>query len=383
MEAIGAIAITVFTIVIIACSALLPIIIMAGVGFLIYKRIKSGQGVMIQTNIPGVAEAIASAAGGTAVAIGGAVQQSGPRQLKRVTCRTCGASKLTPPKTAYLYCDYCGTLTDWDFRMACEKSGSAQPGPKYEQLNAQLAPKLGEALASGDRENYLDLQKQLFDAHMTACPASYSPRLGDPEYRQQLLIYTALCYSTAAFDADTKQKENAMQMAMGGLQWTGGIGTQRQVEPTGFRRLIDTFKAHNARFLDINRVHLLMHPDHPPEELLTSIGGSAFIQGWLPYLDQNQQNELIAEFGLSGEYVSAEPPKGAERPCQGCQTTLTVLEGAKRSVCEACGHTNDWTQAQIPCTSCGVQIMVPPGQTRFTCPSCGADMRLDGAAPTV
>lgn len=381
MEAAAGIGITIFTILIIACSALLPIIIMALTFFLIYKRIKSGGGVVIQSSIPGVAEAIADAAGATAVTVGGVAQQSGPRQLKRVTCRTCGASKLTPPKTAYMYCDYCGTLADWDFRIACEQGGSAQPGPKYEQLNRQLAPKLGEALASGDRETYLNLQKQLFDAHMTACPASYSPRLGDPEYRSQLLDYTALCYSTAAFDPECKQLENGMQMAMGGLQWTGGMGSQRLVEPTSFRRLIDAFKAHNARFLDLSRVHLEMHPDHPPEEMLTQIGASAFIQGWLPYLNQQQQDELIAEFGLSGEYVSAEPPQGTERPCQGCGTTLTVPQGARRTVCESCGHTNDWTRAQIPCTNCGTPILVPPGQTRFSCPSCGADMRLDGATP--
>ena len=41
--------------------------------------------------------------------------------VKRVNCRKCGAPKLLPSATAYLYCDFCGTLMDYDFRLANAK----------------------------------------------------------------------------------------------------------------------------------------------------------------------------------------------------------------------------------------------------------------------
>ena len=38
--------------------------------------------------------------------------QGGAKQIKKVRCRNCGASKVQPPKTAFLYCDFCGALMD-------------------------------------------------------------------------------------------------------------------------------------------------------------------------------------------------------------------------------------------------------------------------------
>src|SRR5437868_3347779 len=38
--------------------------------------------------------------------------------VKRVNCSQCGAPKTLPSATAYLYCDYCGALMDYDFRIA-------------------------------------------------------------------------------------------------------------------------------------------------------------------------------------------------------------------------------------------------------------------------
>ena len=38
--------------------------------------------------------------------------------VKQVDCPRCGALKQLPSKTAYLYCDHCGSLIDYDFRLA-------------------------------------------------------------------------------------------------------------------------------------------------------------------------------------------------------------------------------------------------------------------------
>jgi hypothetical protein len=35
--------------------------------------------------------------------------------VKKVDCSRCGAPKRLPSKTAYLYCDHCGSLIDYDF----------------------------------------------------------------------------------------------------------------------------------------------------------------------------------------------------------------------------------------------------------------------------
>src|SRR5580700_3522006 len=52
-----------------------------------------------------------------------------PGFVKRCTCVVCGAPKKLPTVTAYVYCDYCASLIDYDLRRACE--GDTAPEPAY------------------------------------------------------------------------------------------------------------------------------------------------------------------------------------------------------------------------------------------------------------
>ena len=52
-----------------------------------------------------------------------------PGFVKRCTCVVCGAPKKLPTVTAYVYCDYCASLVDFDLRRAGE--GDTAPGPQY------------------------------------------------------------------------------------------------------------------------------------------------------------------------------------------------------------------------------------------------------------
>jgi LSD1 subclass zinc finger protein len=364
--------ITLITVVASLCGALLSIAIpLAVVGFIIY-RIRSGGAVVIQSSIPGVAEAIAGAVT--------PAQQASDKRMKRVTCRTCGASKLQPPKTAYMYCDYCGTLVDWDFKIACQTAGSAKPGPEYERLSAAEAPVQEQARVAGDKKTYGKSLYKVFGAHMEHCPASYSPRIGDPQYREALLRFTVRSYLAAAFDPDARGREVAMTQAMKGMKWLPGFGTTR-AEPQSFRAMVDTYKAYTQRFLDLCAPFMDTHPDGITHEMSFSMSASTFVQGWLPYLDKTQQDAIIDELGLGGEYVDLKPVETTSRHCGGCGTELKVVEGAKKMVCESCGRMNDVGRPEISCTSCGGPLSLPVGKDRFSCPSCQAELRVDGVAP--
>ena len=367
-ESILVLLITLMSFVVAICATVLPIALVIGI---IVWRIKSGRGVVIQTNIPGVAEAIAGA-------VQPAQQKGGAMQMKKVNCRSCGAAKLTPPKTAYLYCDYCGALTDWDFKIACQST--AKPGPEYERLQAQEGPAQARAKAERNEDAYRESLTRVFDGHMTHCPASYSPRLGDPDYRAALLDFTVNTYLAAAFDPDAQEAEAAMARAVQQLQWIPGFGTTR-AESKSFHHLVETFKAHNQRFIELCRPFAARHPDQPSEEMMLSISSSAFVQGWMPYLDQAEQQWVIAELGLAGEYIPLQPVETVQRHCGGCGSELAVVQGAKRVVCESCGRMNDMQRPELQCTGCGGALSLPHGKDRFSCPSCGSELRIDGIAP--
>ena len=294
--------------------------------------------------------------------------------VKRTTCRACGGPKVTRPKTGYVYCDYCATLTDWDFEVAMSTPGSAPPGPQYEMLAAQLKPEMDAALAARDRPRYYRAQYTLYALYVQLCPASVSPRVGDPTYRAAFVDYTAKTTTEQDFDGEHAARTAAMNQAVKGLAWTMGGGAM-QVLPATFWPMWDTVVAKIQASLDINeRTGLLaLHPDGAPSELLRRMGLSAMVQGWLPYLGKADSERLLAVSGMKGEYVAVTPPPTTLSRCGGCGGELHVVQGAKRALCEACGRVND-QGGSIACPTCGGHVPLGAGNVT-ACPFCRADLR--------
>src|SRR5271165_4026944 len=58
--------------------------------------------------------------------------------VKKVDCPRCGAPKRLPSKTAYLYCDHCGSLVDYDFRLANLGTNAGYTNTVYRQIVAPV-----------------------------------------------------------------------------------------------------------------------------------------------------------------------------------------------------------------------------------------------------
>ena len=300
-----------------------------------------------------------------------------PPQIKKCVCRSCGASKAQQAKTAFIYCDYCGALVDWDFRIAITTAGSARPGPEYQRLEAEVAPLLAYALAQGDRHSYRATLLRLINQHMDSCRASYSPRLGDPAYRAAQLEFQVNSILETDFDPPTRALKANMEQAITGLQRYPRPGQPMGVEPQSFRRMFAACMAHHARFMDVVRPFIPQHPDRPSFELISAIQTSIFAQAWLRHLEKHDQDWLIAQLRLEGEYIPYQPVATNERHCGGCGASLAVVQGAYRVVCELCGYTNDVQRPELACTSCTAPLSIPLGVARFPCPHCRVDLRVD------
>ena len=77
--------------------------------------------------------------------------------VKQVTCPACGAPKRLPSKTAYLYCDHCGALVDYDFRLANSGTNAGLTNTAFHQLIAPVQGDLDRARATGDAGRYREL----------------------------------------------------------------------------------------------------------------------------------------------------------------------------------------------------------------------------------
>ena len=80
--------------------------------------------------------------------------------IKRVSCSRCGAPKSLPSATAYLYCDYCGALIDYDFRIANADTNAGLTNTVFHRLMAGVQGQMMQARARGDRDACRQLYRQ-------------------------------------------------------------------------------------------------------------------------------------------------------------------------------------------------------------------------------
>lgn len=298
--------------------------------------------------------------------------ENSPADLRYLAsrCPACGTPKTRASATAYVYCDACGALADYDFRKACEQP-MQMPGPVYRSLQERMAPKLAKALAAGDQDAYRKMQLQLFDAWVTACPNSVPVRVGDAEYRRAYVAHLAEAAMFAAFDAEAIRLGEAMNVAIAGLKWTAGA-RGAQVEAASFEKMYQTVHASLSYLIsDAVLSQLPPHPDEAPAFLQLRMSQAMFVQGWLPYLDEGSAQRLLERTGLAQEYRSAEPGNAGTAHCGHCKADVFIAEGARRGVCEACGH-RLLLDRRIDCNGCGADLRLDGGGQPVNCPYCQA-----------
>lgn len=338
----------------------------------VYRRIASGQATVV---VSGPLVDLAMAQGARAAA---PPAPAGPTFVKRTRCPACGAPKVTRSLNAYVYCDFCGHLVDWDFQACLADKRSRLPGPTYEALLRSLGPRLAAARATGDRAGYRAIQVEIWQAYATACPAALPPRLGDPAYRARLVDWQADAQTEQDLDPSCAASFERQQASVQRLQWDRANPVQPRVQPGSFDVLLDAVLAHQdtvTRRLEATGL-LERHPDQPSAELYRHIGVSALVQGWIPFFKPGETERVLEKTGLKDVYDEVPPPRVESGPCPSCGAPLQVVEGAKRVLCHGCGHLAGVGTGTLPCHGCGSPITLPSTGSLVACPSCAAELRL-------
>lgn len=295
--------------------------------------------------------------------------------VKKTTCHNCGGAKTLAPKTAYVYCDFCGSLTDYDFQKACENPQSAMPGPAYEELVRQTNEDAALARQTKDRDKFYAIQERLFDRWVELCPNAVSPRAKkDDEYRKQLVKYMATTATVNEFDETFQQFAEQVKQKVMGIKWEG-MFPKMTAESSTFWPMYEVVKNQLDHSFDVLKKEgvLDMHPDQAPESLQRRMTYSMFCQGWLPTLAEADSEKMIQEAGLKGEYSKLEPTETDLRHCGGCGGDLNTVKGGKAMVCEECGTVVDIANPEVNCTNCAGMISFPVGKNRLQCPYCKAE----------
>src|SRR5215471_17006634 len=139
--------------------------------------------------------------------------------VKQVDCPRCGAPKRLPSKTAYLYCDHCGSLIDYDFRLANSGTSAGLTNTVFHQLIAPVQGELDRARAAGDTGRYRDLLRGVYTEWLRQCPQAASPRVkSDEGFRDRMAAYCAESQLRKDFDPSLAVLEREMNAVIATLQ---------------------------------------------------------------------------------------------------------------------------------------------------------------------
>jgi DNA-directed RNA polymerase subunit RPC12/RpoP len=292
-----------------------------------------------------------------------------PGYAKRCSCAACGAQKKLPSVTAYVYCDYCSALVDFDLRRAGESD--TRPSAEFAYgLNA-LTARARSAQAAGDVQAYRQVQVQVFDMYAANVPAAVSHRAkNDPGYRQAYARYMAEAAVAQAFDQQAQALEAELTRMTAGLRY-GGSMSSPVIEPESFWPMTELVGRRNQYYRTLYRACGVtqLDPDRA-EHLADKLAWSGFCQGWLGLLPPDAAGQLLATAGLTNQYVPVQAEKGQSRHCGGCGGEFVALPGATAIVCEGCGRRIDASSAEITCVRCGGTMTLPAGTDRVACPYC-------------
>jgi DNA-directed RNA polymerase subunit RPC12/RpoP len=292
--------------------------------------------------------------------------------VKKVDCSQCGGTKRLPSITAYLYCDYCGALMDYDFRMANADTNAGLTNTVYHHLAAQWQAPMMAARANGDTESFRMCMQTIFTEWVKQCPQAVSPRCAnDEEFRGRMITYLVESAVSKEMDPNQQPLDAEMQVRANSLVRVPMGNDAWRVE-NGFWEYAALFK----KQMELAYAHmaetgvLALDPDEAPPGVAIRMEYSTFCQGWLPHLCLEDGEKLLERYGLTGSYDKYEEIDTESKQCGGCGAHLKTVPGASAVICEGCGRKLDIGGGTSPCQGCGAPLSFPVGVNQLTCPYC-------------
>jgi DNA-directed RNA polymerase subunit RPC12/RpoP len=288
--------------------------------------------------------------------------------MRQCTCDQCGGPKKLPSASAYMYCDYCSALVDYDLRVAIRSTDTITDRTAYAATFNGIGARSRDAKAAGDRQAYAGVRRDFWDAWLTYSPSAASHRVGDPSYREAHINFMTAGNVVTDLDPSYQATEEQVKQAVMSLRRNGMM-----IEPDSLWPVLDAYI--HQRQIATGLLEAAGIPDQDPDHASAAVSHrismSAMAQGWLTSLSPEAGEELLARTGLQGEYKRIEPVgDGVIRHCGKCGQEFASLPGAKTAICNGCGHQLDVGAAEWPCNGCGGLMTMPSGATETTCPYC-------------
>jgi len=292
----------------------------------------------------------------------------GPANLIRARrCHACGALKVTQPLTAYVYCDYCAALFDYDASIVFKDPTALDPAVVTAAIRSVTRAQYDAAFASGDRVEFARIATWALGVQTEVSPGEFSPRVKDPAYRRQLIDgYLAPLAVMSQFDPTLRELARAVDATHWTLEHAGWTLANVLADLAACRA---AWAREYALLAESNL--LANHPDGYTLEMLDHANRSTYVRPHLAMLSDRDQKALLAEVGIVNEYVAAPMVAFTDCGCGRCGAKLMMPEGAQRMLCEQCGFILELATRAFPCDGCGAILALPAVGDDVTCGYCG------------
>ncbi len=292
----------------------------------------------------------------------------GPVNLVRSRrCPTCGALKLLKPRTAYIYCDYCATLFDYEIQRSIDDPAALDPSMVDDAIDEVTFEQLVAAHRRGDRDEYARICTFKYQLAIEVCPAKYSPRTNDPDYRRRFIHELMVPWAVAT------QLDEPFRQALCRAE---GLREEARIHPN-LKKTLALLEASRemwsieASILESERL-FDKHPDQVDKETFRRANHAAFARPWLAALNEEDQRALLAEAGLTSHFIEAPKVNFADHGCGQCGGRIYVPDGSQQLVCEHCGFVLQVEGCSFPCAECGAPISMPDGLLDVVCGFCSS-----------
>lgn len=294
--------------------------------------------------------------------------------VKQAECTRCGAAKQLPSKTAYLYCDHCGTLIDYDFRASNFGTNAALTNQVMMYLIAPVKNELDKAIVLGDKDRYRQLYWPVYAEWVRQCPMAVSPRANsDEEFRNKTIRYQVEGTIVREFSPQILRVGDELRAATNRVQRIPLPNGDYYVDEHIWEVATLYKKQMELTYQAIGEAGLLdLEPEQTPVDIQLRMEYSYFCQNWLPKIPPADVDRFLDFFGLRGEYRKATITNAETRKCGTCGDQLHTVPGAQAVVCESCGTKLDIAGGQVPCRQCGAALTFPVGVSAIDCPYCKA-----------
>lgn len=294
--------------------------------------------------------------------------------VRKARCPTCGSPKATPTSTAYIYCDYCGQLMDFDVGRYHQQATT--PSPEFVAFDNKLQKKINGARGGKDREQLMGLYRQQIARSIDEYGTTFSPRAKDPEFRARLIEY--LAFQRVVGDLSPRVKASAKAVSEANRGWEVEERDGRVlIKPAALWRIIEAHQAAAKVYQQemLNLPDPVPDPDHTPPAVAAQLGAAVYIAAFMTMIDDETAKELLRRTGLESGYEEVAEPELHTMFCGHCGTKQHVVGGARRVLCESCGKHAE-VGHPTSCHSCGSRVTIGVGGERATCEHCRAEVRL-------